>query len=65
MKKKRMQNDRNTYEKSFQIPKHFSESLIKSQNAKFTYFAFTHSSEILESIYLGNENIYLRTEGFS
>ena len=60
-----MQNGRNTYEKSFQIPEHFSESLIKSQNVKFTDFAFKHSAEILESIYLGNENIYLRTEGFS
>ena len=63
--KKPMQNDRNTYEKIFQIPKHFSESVIKSQNVKFTHFAFTHSAEILESIYLANENIYLRTEGFS
>ena len=30
MKKKRMQNDRNTYEKTFQIPKHFSDSLTLS-----------------------------------
>ena len=63
--KKRMQNDRYTYEKSFRIPKNVSEYLIMSKNLKFTELAFKHSAEILESIYLGNENIYLRTDGFS
>ena len=53
-----------TYEKSSRIPKNFSEYLIKCQNLKFTDLAFKHSAERLESIYLGNENIYLRTDGF-
>ena len=60
-----MHDDRQTYEKSFRIPKNSSEYLIKCQNLKFTDLAFNNSAEILESIYLGNENIYLRTDGLS
>ena len=62
---KKMRNHRYTYENNFRIKKNFLKYLIRSKNVKFTDFAFIHSAELLESMYLGNENIYLRTEGFS